>query len=96
MCGVSQKRMRSIRARRTDLCPAGALFWEGGRPTCTVSLVATVRKLANALALIEQAGQAHWKAARGAAWGDEGGPTGTVLLGATVQKLANANILIEQ
>uniref|UniRef100_UPI001D0E6E8B hypothetical protein n=1 Tax=Candidatus Magnetaquicoccus inordinatus TaxID=2496818 RepID=UPI001D0E6E8B len=26
MCGVSQKRMRSIRARRTDLCPAGALF----------------------------------------------------------------------
>ncbi|WP_227657697.1 hypothetical protein, partial [Candidatus Magnetaquicoccus inordinatus] len=26
MCGVLQKRMRSIRARRTDLCPTGALF----------------------------------------------------------------------
>ncbi|WP_130472865.1 hypothetical protein [Candidatus Magnetaquicoccus inordinatus] len=26
MCGVLQKRMRSIRARRTDLCHEGILF----------------------------------------------------------------------
>ncbi|WP_227657527.1 hypothetical protein, partial [Candidatus Magnetaquicoccus inordinatus] len=36
--------------------PRRGTLWEGGRPTCTVSLVATVRKLANALALIKQEG----------------------------------------
>ncbi len=96
MCGVSQKRMPSIRARRSDLCPGGARFGRADArhaqfrdthsfatrtvsrhaqfrdmhsfatrtvlrhaqfcdthsfATRTVLLMATVRKLANALAL---------------------------------------------
>ncbi|WP_227657689.1 hypothetical protein, partial [Candidatus Magnetaquicoccus inordinatus] len=51
MCGVSQKRMRKHSRTPHRFVPQRGTLWEGGRPTCTVSLLATVRKLANALAL---------------------------------------------
>ncbi|WP_193771117.1 hypothetical protein [Candidatus Magnetaquicoccus inordinatus] len=52
MCGVSQKRMLKHSRTPHRFVPRRGTLWEGGRPTCTVSLVATVKKLANAIALI--------------------------------------------
>ncbi|WP_193771004.1 hypothetical protein [Candidatus Magnetaquicoccus inordinatus] len=51
MCGVSAEANAKHSRTPHKFVPRRGTLWEGGRPTCTVSLVATVRKLANALAL---------------------------------------------
>ncbi|WP_130469871.1 hypothetical protein [Candidatus Magnetaquicoccus inordinatus] len=51
MCGVAPEANAKHSRTPHQSVPQRNTLWEGGRPTGTVSLVATVRKLANALAL---------------------------------------------
>ncbi|WP_130470481.1 hypothetical protein [Candidatus Magnetaquicoccus inordinatus] len=51
MCGVSPEANAKHSRTPHQSVPRRGTLWEGGRPTGTVSLVATVRKLANGLAL---------------------------------------------